>query len=169
MPKDLPPYGAEKPLSAPSVKSAKLDNGLTVWLVSEPGFPKVAFTVAVRGGFAADPADRPGISELLSKTIDQGTKTRTAKQIAQELQAAGGTSARHPAKTSSKSQPRFSLRIGYGDHVLSDILQNASFPEAEVTLAKRNLSDSLRQRNPSRPSSPHAPWPKFCSATTLIT
>jgi len=48
MPKDLPPYGAEKPLPVPSVKSARLDNGLTVWLVSEPEFPKVAFTVAVR-------------------------------------------------------------------------------------------------------------------------
>src|SRR5580692_4944974 len=88
MPKDLPPYGTEKPLRAPSVKTATLDNGLTVWLVSEPGFPKVAFTVAVRGGLAAD-ADRPGISELLSRAIDQGTRARTAKQIAQELQTAG--------------------------------------------------------------------------------
>src|SRR5579859_996328 len=90
MPKDLPPYGAEKPVAPPAVHAAKLDNGLTVWLVSEKGFPKVAFTAAVQGGFAADPANRPGISDLLSKTVDQGTKTRTAKQIAQELQAAGG-------------------------------------------------------------------------------
>jgi len=73
MPKELPPYGAEKPLHPPSVHSAKLDNGLTVWLVSEPGFPKIAVSVAVRGGLAADPADSPGISELLAKTVDQGT------------------------------------------------------------------------------------------------
>jgi hypothetical protein len=52
MPKDLPAYGPEKPLSPPVVHSTKLDNGLTVWLVSEPGFPKVSFTVAIRGGFA---------------------------------------------------------------------------------------------------------------------
>ena len=91
LPKDLPPYGAEKALAAPAVTASKLDNGLTVWLVSEPGFPKIAFSVAVRGGFAADPADRPGISELLANTIDQGTKTRSAKQVAQEIQAAGAT------------------------------------------------------------------------------
>jgi predicted Zn-dependent peptidase len=30
--------------------------------------------------------------------------------------------------------------------LLADVLTNASFPESEVTLAKRNLSDSLRQR-----------------------
>ena len=54
LPKDLPAYGPEKPLQTPSVKVSKLDNGLTVWLVSEPGFPKLAFSIAVRGGLAAD-------------------------------------------------------------------------------------------------------------------
>ena len=147
MPKDLPPYGTQKPLRPPSVHSAKLDNGLAVWLVSEPGFPKVAFTVAVQGGFAADPADRPGISELLSKTVDQGTKARTAKQIAQELQAAGGDlSASSKKDFIEVSTAVLASKMDPGIAVLSDILQNASFPEAEVTLAKRNLSESLRQR-----------------------
>jgi predicted Zn-dependent peptidase len=152
MPKDLPPYGAEKPLRPPSVHSAKLDNGLTVWLVSEPGFPKVAFTVAVQGGFASDPADRPGISELLSKTVDQGTKARTAKQIAQELQAAGGDlSASSKKDFIEVSTAVLASKMDAGIVVLSDILQNATFPDAEVTLAKRNLSDSLRQSE-SEPS-----------------
>lgn len=147
MPKDLPPYGAEKPLPLPSVKSAKLENGLTVWLVSKPGFPKVAFTVAVRGGLAADPVDRPGISELLSKTVDQGTKARTAKQIAQDLQAAGGDLRAASRKDFIEvSTAVLASKLDTGITVLSDILQNASFPEAEVTLAKRNLSESLRQR-----------------------
>jgi predicted Zn-dependent peptidase len=152
MPKDLPPYGAEKPLRAPSVKTAQLDNGLAVWLVTEPGFPKVAFTVAVRGGFAADPADRPGISELLSKTIDQGTKARTAKQIAQDLQASGGDlSAGSEKDFIEVSTAVLASKMDAGIAVLSDVVQNASFPDAEVALAKRNLSDSLRQRE-SEPS-----------------
>lgn len=152
MPKDLPPYGPEKALSAPSVKSVKLDNGLTVWLVSEPGFPKAAITVAVRGGFAADPADRSGISELLCRTIDQGTKVLTAKQIAQELQAAGGDLNATPRKDSiALSTVVLASKLEAGVKILSDILQNASFPEAEVTLAKRNLQDSLRQEE-SQPS-----------------
>jgi len=152
MPKDLPPYGAEKPLSPPAVHSAKLDNGLTVWLVSEPGFPKVAFTVAVRGGFAADPSDRPGISELLSKTVDQGTKAHSAKQIAQELQAAGGDLSASSHKDFIEIDTAvLASKMDAGISVLSDILQNATFPEAEVTLAKRNLSDSLRQ-NESEPA-----------------
>ena len=85
LPKDLPTYGPETPLATPTVKVTTLDNGLTVWLVSEPGFPKIALTLAIRGGYAADPADRPGISDLLTNTVDQGTATRTAKQNAQDL------------------------------------------------------------------------------------
>jgi len=152
MPRDLPPYGAEKPLPPPSTHSAQLDNGLTVWLVSEPGFPKVAFTVAVRGGFAADPADRPGISELLSKTLDQGTKARSAKQIAQELQAAGGDLTAASKKDYVEvSTAVLASRMEAGIRLLSDILQNATFPDAEVALAKRNLADSLQQSE-SEPS-----------------
>ncbi len=152
MPKDLPPYGQEKPLPAPNVKSVKLDNGLTLWLVSEPGFPKVAFTMAIRGGLAADPADRPGLSELLCKTVDQGTKTRDAKRIAQELQAAGGDLNADSRKDYiAISTAVLASKLDAAITILSDIAQNASFPDAEVTLAKRNLQDSLRQRE-SEPS-----------------
>jgi len=147
LPKDLPPYGPEKPLATPPVKASTLDNGLTLWLVSEPGFPKVALTVAVHGGLAADPADRPGLSELLSKTLDQGTRTRNAKQIAQELQAAGGDLNTSASKDSLElSSVVLSSKVDNAISVLADILQNASFPDAEVTLAKRNLADELDQR-----------------------
>lgn len=152
LPKDLPPYGAEKPLATPKVATSKLANGLTVWLVSEPGFPKVAFTLAVRGGLAADPADRPGISELLAKTIDQGTKSRSAKQIAQEIQAAGGDlSATARTDYIEVSSTILSSKDEGGLEVFSDIAQNSSFPDAEVILAKRNESDDLKQRE-SEPS-----------------
>jgi zinc protease len=147
MPKDLPPYGPEKPLQTPDVKVTKLENGLSLWLVSEPGFPKVALTIAVRGGLAADPANHPGISELLSKTIDQGTRSRNAKQIAQQIQEAGGDLSAYADKDSVQvSTVILSSKVETALTVLSDVLQNAAFPDAEVTLAKRNLADSIEQR-----------------------
>jgi predicted Zn-dependent peptidase len=152
MPKDLPPFGAEKPLQAPSVKVSKLTNGMVVWLVAEPGLPKVAYSLFVRGGLAADPAGRPGISELLSKTIDQGTKSRSAKQIAEEMQSVGGDVSVNSVKDSLQvSTTVLSSKAENGLTILADLVQNATFPDAEVTLAKRNLSDSLRQRE-SEPS-----------------
>jgi len=67
LPRGIPPYGPLQPVSAPHVKQRKLDNGLTVWLVATPGFPKVAFSIAVRGGYAADAKDRPGMADLIAE------------------------------------------------------------------------------------------------------
>src|SRR5215470_3615097 len=80
LPKDLPAYGPQPVFQVPDVKVSKLDNGLTVWLVPQPGIPRVAFRVVLLGGLAADPAGRPGLSELLARTLNQGTKTRSARQ-----------------------------------------------------------------------------------------
>jgi predicted Zn-dependent peptidase len=152
LPKDLPPYGPERPLSAPDVRATKLDNGLTVWLVSKPGFPKIAVALAVMGGLAADPQNRPGISELLSDTIDQGTKTRSAKQVAQQLQGAGGDLKAKAGKDSIVVSTSFlSAMTGAGLAVFADVAQNAAFPADEVGLAKRNAIDDLKQRE-SEPS-----------------
>jgi zinc protease len=152
LPKDLPAYGPQNPLQAPDVKIVKLDNGLTVWLVSRPGFPKVAFSISVDGGLAADPSDRPGLSQLLAKVLGQGTTKRSAKQIAEEIQAAGGDlSISATRDRTSVTANVLSSRMDAALSVLADVLENASFPESEVAVAKKNASDALRQ-NEAQPS-----------------
>src|SRR5207244_935552 len=152
LPRDLPPYGPLVPFHAPKAEIKKLANGLTLWLVPRPGFPKVALAIAVRGGLASDPVARPGLSTLLMDTINQGTRARTAKQIAEELQAAGGdlmgTSA---ADDLLMATHVLASKTEAALTVLADIVQNASFPASEVALAKRNAADRLRA-NESSPS-----------------
>jgi zinc protease len=147
LPKDLPPYGPMKPFTPPRVTEQKLPNGLTLWLAPESGFPKVALTIAVRGGMAADPPGRPGLAEFLQETVGQGTKTRTARQIAEQLQDAGGDL----QVTAGPDLIRLSTtvladRADAALPVLADIVQNATFPTSEVEIARRNLADSLRAR-----------------------
>jgi predicted Zn-dependent peptidase len=147
LPKDLPPYGTQPAFQAPEVRATKLDNGLMVWLVAQPGLPKVSFRVVVLGGLAADSSDRPGLSELLARTLSQGTKTRSAKQIAEEIQSAGGDLSVGADRDSiSVSTSVLSSRTELAVGLLADTLENASFPDGEVALAKRNLSSSLRER-----------------------
>ena len=147
LPKELPPYGPLKPFSAPAVKTIQLDNGLTIWMVSRAGFPKVAAVLAVRGGLAADPASRPGIAEVLANALTQGTKTRSARQIAEQLQAAGGDlDARASQDSIIVSTSVLADKFEQALPVLADVVANASFPDAEVAIAKRNVADSLRQR-----------------------
>jgi zinc protease len=145
LPKELPPYGATVPFHAPKVEVKKLSNGLTLWMVPRPGYPKVALAVAVRGGMAADPADRSGLSQLLMATIDQGTRTQSAKQIAEDIQGAGGDlSGDSLADILLVSTDVLAEDTSKALGVLADILQNATFPDGEVDLAKRNAAENLR-------------------------
>ena len=60
LPKDLPPFGEDRPLVVPKIVQSKTAEGLTVWLVPRPGFPKLVAILAVRGGTAADPSGTCG-------------------------------------------------------------------------------------------------------------
>ena len=144
LPTNLPPYGPLVSFRAPQVVQKRLANGLTLWMVPRPGFPKVSFAVAVRGGMASDPKDRPGLSKLLLDTIDQGTKTKSARQIAEAFQADGGdlTGAPH-ADFCAADVSVLASRASSTLETLSDVLENAAFPDSEVALAKRNEADSL--------------------------
>ena len=144
LPKDLPAYGALKPVTPPAVKESKLPNGVTLWLVPIPGFPKAALVAAARGGFAADPADRPGLAELMAKTITQGTATRTARQIAEEFQAAGGdVSASATADAIIVQTNVLAESAAAAVRLLADIVQNPAFSSREVEIAKRNAASEL--------------------------
>jgi predicted Zn-dependent peptidase len=147
LPKDLPPYGPLEPFKAPQVTARTLSNGLTLWLVPRPGFPKDSFAVALRGGLASDPKDSPGLSQLITDALDQGTKTRTAKQIAEELQAAGGDlSAAAGSDSIVVATSVLSSKGDAGLTIVAEVLQNATFPDSEVELAKRNAVESLRSQ-----------------------
>jgi zinc protease len=152
LPKDLPPYGAMKQLAAPHVTAVRLDNGLTVWLVPETGFPKVVVTLAVRGGYTADPKDRPGFADLIAATITQGTRSRSAKQVAEDLEAAGGDLAGNATPDSILIETSvLSSKADTALQILADVVQQATFADQEVSIAKSNLSSAL-QANQADPS-----------------
>ena len=147
LPKDLPPYGQLKPFRRASGHHREACQWTELWLVPRRGFPKVSYTLAVRGGFAADPDDLPGLAELLTATLDQGTATRTAKQIAEELQAAGGDlSATAGSESIVVTTSVLSAKAEAGLALLADVARHATFPDEEVELAKRNAVDHLQEQ-----------------------
>lgn len=144
LPKDFPGYGADRPLPVPAISKSTLPNGLTVWLVKRPGFPKVSAVLAVRGGSAVDPAGLEGLSDLLAVTLKEGTAQKTSRQIAEELQGLGGdlgVSAGADAITLRASA------LATGTPGLLDLLAAVAlapaFPPAEVALAKENALQEL--------------------------
>ena len=128
--KTPPPPGPARPLNLPKFTEKKLANGLTVILAPLPNVPKVSailtFTSATNG---TDRTNHPGIAQIAAGLVNEGTDTRTSKQIKEELRSIGGTLGlgSDPDQTTmtATALSEFSSRLF---ELMSDVTQHASFP-----------------------------------------
>lgn len=123
-----------------------LANGLTVLAKETRTTPAVTIYAGFHAGTAYDPPDCDGLAFFVSKTLDRGTASRTADQIAEELDSRG--------VTLSISVNRHAMWLVCTcltedfDHVLSlmgDIAMRPAFPAAEVEIRRGEIVTLLRQ------------------------
>src|SRR5690242_20990842 len=86
-----PARAADGALKLPPFKKVKLPNGMTVLLMEQHEVPIVSFNFIVKAGTVADPAGKEGLASLTAGLLRKGTRTRSAEQIANELDFVGGT------------------------------------------------------------------------------
>lgn len=115
------------------VASTTLDNGMTVITDSMPHLESAALGVWVKSGSRSERHDQHGISHLLEHMAFKGTKTRSAREIAETIEAVGGDI---NAATSIEQTGYFARvlkdDVGLAADILSDILQNSVFDEKEL-------------------------------------
>jgi zinc protease len=144
--KTPPPPGPARPLNLPKITEKKLSNGLTVIMAPLPNVPKVTAILTFRSATtAADRDKHPGIAQIAGTVANEGTETRTSKQIREELRSIGGTlflaSDADSTSMSASALSEFSTRMFA---LMSDIIQHPSFPEGELKLAKENTIQGIR-------------------------
>src|SRR6266700_8014356 len=89
--KEPPKPAAASALHLPVPDQFKLSNGLTVLFSERPGLPVAAASLVLRAGSGANPVDRPGLASMTSRMLQQGTSTRSARQIADHAAELGAT------------------------------------------------------------------------------
>src|SRR5712692_7474503 len=90
--KTPPPPGPERPLNLPKITEKKLSNGLTVVLAPLPNVPKMTAILTFRSATTAtDRTRHPGIAQIAASVANEGTDSRTSKQMKEELRSIGGT------------------------------------------------------------------------------
>ncbi|HEX3709548.1 MAG TPA: pitrilysin family protein [Pseudolabrys sp.] len=116
-----------------SVEITRLASGLSVVTDSMPHLESASLGVWIGAGSRDEKPDEHGISHLLEHMAFKGTKRRTARQIAEEIEAVGGDL---NAATSVESTGYFA-RVLKADvplalDVLSDILSEPTFDPEEL-------------------------------------
>jgi predicted Zn-dependent peptidase len=137
---------AETALKLPAYSRTKLPNGLVILLMEQHEVPIINFNVIIRAGSVADPAGKEGLASVTAELLRRGTKTRTADQIASELDFVGGTMEFDAEIDFARGAAEFLRKdIGVGLNLLADVLENANFVEAEVEKLLKQRIDSLKQ------------------------
>lgn len=141
-----PAPGPARPLNLPKITEKKLANGLTVVLAPLPNVPKITSILSFKGaGTSADRERHPGISQIAASVANEGTDTRTSKQIKEELRSIGGTlSIFSDSDSTSISGSALSESSEKLFDLMSDTAQHPAFPESELKLAKDNTVQQIR-------------------------
>jgi zinc protease len=126
-----------KPTAAGEIQKFELSNGLRLLVREDPRLPIVAMGAVFRGGLLAETPQTNGITRLMAKVLLKGTKTRTAEQIANGIEAVGGSISGEAGNNSfSVSVDVMKPDVKLGVDLLSDVLLNATFPEKAIAREK---------------------------------
>jgi len=121
------------PIAAGEIQKIELSNGMRLLIREDPRLPLISMAAVFRGGLLAETPRTNGITRLMAKVLLKGTTTRTAEQIADTIEAVGGSIGSDAGNNSFSvsldvTQPDFKL----GAELLADVLLNATMPETTV-------------------------------------
>ena len=146
--RDKPPKAGPAPrFTLPQGTSFTLPNGLTVVHYHNPALPLVAAELVVKSGSDANPEDHPGLAGYTAGMLEEGTATRSAPRIADEIAQLGaflGSASTVDASTVSL----LSLRSTFAQalDVMADVVQHPAFPTAEVERQRAARIGELAQQ-----------------------
>ena len=142
----VPMPGPAPKITLPAAQSFKLANGMTVIHHHNPALPLVAAELIVRAGASANPPTLPGLAGFTATMLDEGTTTRSALQIAEEL-AQLGASFHISSGAESTRVSLLSLKANFGGAlaVATDVLRNPAFPQADVERQRASRLAELTQ------------------------
>ena len=128
-----PDTGTPPELKLPKLQRAKLSNGLSVALAERHEVPLVNFTLAADAGYASDSLTSPGTANLAMKVLVDGTRTRNALQISDDLEMLGANLRGYSnLDLSFISISALTSKLDPSLDLFADVVLRPSFPEEEV-------------------------------------
>ncbi|MEW6596820.1 MAG: pitrilysin family protein [Pseudomonadota bacterium] len=139
-----PPPGAPVAVVLPKAAERTLPNGLRVIVAKTSDLPLVSAQVLIRRGAASDPPGLAGLASFTADLLPQGTATRSASQIAEEIEALGGAigaSAGYDA--SAVSLTVLADQLPKALPILADVVRHPAFAQDEIDRLRQQDLDAI--------------------------
>ncbi len=148
--KKLPLAGEPPAVHFPAFQKATLSNGMKIILAQRTSVPVVNFQMLFDAGYASDHLSSPGTASLAMNMLDEGTKTRTALQISDELQSLGatlgtGSGIDYSFVTLSALKANLDRTLD----LYADVILHPSFPEKDFERLQKQTIAGIRQERSS--------------------
>lgn len=127
-------------------------NGVTVISERIPFFRSVSFGVWVMAGSRDESEEKSGLFHFLEHLVFKGTPTRSASDIAREIDDLGGNIDAYTSRELTCFSGRvLAERLPQAFELVADIMLNPTFPEDEVERERRVILEEIRmgEDNPS--------------------
>jgi len=139
-----PPPTAPRTISFPKPSELTLPNGLRVIVVERHESPLIAAQLVIKNGGEVDPAELAGLADMTANLITKGTQSRSATQIAEEIESLGGALESGARWDSSYATVGvMSSKIGKALEILADVVRRPTFKPDEVERLRQQNIDSL--------------------------
>ncbi len=129
------------------IEKFTLDNGLVILVREDHSLPVISMNVVINGGTRQENWFNNGLSELTSRLWVKGTQTRSARDIAQEVESWGaslnGFSGRNSLGVTINI---LSDNLKSGLDLLEDLIRNPSFDRQELARIKRLMKAVILER-----------------------
>ena len=136
--------GPPKSGQIPPVHDKKLANGLTVAVGERHTIPLVTVQLLVKSAASDENIAHAGLADMTASLLTKGTRTRNATQIAEAIEALGGSiSSGAGWNTSTVSVTITPDKVDQALGILSDVVLNPAFKQDELDLLRSQYLDSL--------------------------
>lgn len=131
--------------SFPPYEIRTLENGLQVVAVLHHEQPVVSMRMLVRAGSAQDPREKAGLADLAASLLDQGTTTKSAQQVNEEIDFMGGAMGAG-AGTDLTFVNVLVMKDSFeaGLRILSDTVRQPGFAPEEIERQRQQAISTLR-------------------------
>ncbi|HZV85862.1 MAG TPA: pitrilysin family protein, partial [Brevundimonas sp.] len=141
----LPQPGAAVEPATPAVAERRLANGMRVLVARKPGLPLVSARLSFEAGTSDDPVGKAGVANFTASLLDQGTATRSAPEIATEVERLGaaiGAGAGVDFTNIFASSPSnvFPQTVA----LMADVVRNPAFAVEELNRQRTQALNGLR-------------------------
>jgi zinc protease len=144
----LPDAGEPPRAEFPDVERATLPNGLEIVLARRDAVPVVNLRLTVDAGYASDAFGTLGTANLAMQMLDEGTATRDALQIDEELMRLGATlGSGSNLDVSTVSMSALTENLPASMELFADVVLHPSFPEADFERLRRQTLAGIQQES----------------------